>query len=383
MRDAARDIILRAYDTVADGALWPEVLQDFAEQIGAMGCIAFEWQGVKPERRLAVGLASSAYDPAEIQKYIDLQITAETRDQDIFESHSLMQDGIDLIEDDVLADTVDDLKQLPNVQVLQKLGILHRAAGLLNKDNPAQSRFSVQLGVHRGRLTEAERAHLSLVLPHIAKALDLGRPAGQLARQHQGMMAAMDRLVIGVCVLDPNGYVVVKNEEFRRQRDTYRMYKTEQNGALRFAKPEDQARFAALMESAMNHGQFGARPRKEAIATDAESFLCVEIAPLTKSEEIGSGTFGGFIVYSTDTSRPIRCQTAPMKAAYGLTDTEMSLVDAIADGLTNAQIAEMRNRALPTINAQVKSILSKTQCSTRTQFVRLLTGFGGEYLRGE
>ena len=72
-----------------------------------------------------------------------------------------------------------------------------------------------------------------------------------------------------------------------------------------------------------------------------------------------------------------------MKAAYGLTDTEMSLVDAIADGLTNAQIAEMRNRALPTINAQVKSILSKTQCSTRTQFVRLLTGFGGEYLRGE
>ena len=328
-------------------------------------------------------IPSSAYDPAEIQKYIDLQITAETRDQDIFESHSLMQDGIDLIEDDVLADTVDDLKQLPNVQVLQKLGILHRAAGLLNKDNPAQSRFSVQLGVHRGRLTEAERAHRSLVLPHIAKALDLGRPAGQLARQHQGMMAAMDRLVIGVCVLDPNGYVVVENEEFRRQRDTYRMYKTEQNGALRFAKPEDQARFAALMESAMNHGQFGARPRKEAIATDAESFLCVEIAPLTKSEEIGSGTFGGFIVYSTDTSRPIRCQTAPMKAAYGLTDTEMSLVDAIADGLTNAQIAEMRNRALSTINAQVKSILSKTQCSTRTQFVRLLTGFGGEYLRGE
>ena len=61
-----------------------------------------------------------------------------------------------------------------------------------------------------------------------------------------------------------------------------------------------------------------------------------------------------------------------LKACYGLTDTELSLVDMLYDGLTNRQIAEQKARSILTINVHVKSILSKTECSTRTQFSRLV-----------
>lgn len=380
MRKDVRETVLKTYDTVTDGSLWPELLQQFAEQIGAVGCVVFEWQGLRSERSLEISTYSSNYDPKELKKYVEKHFKEESRDQDVFESHSLMSDGIDLIQDDVLAPSIEDLKLLANVIALQKRGILHRAAGLLNKDNAAQSRFSVQLAVGRGRLNDEERQHMGVILPHIAKALDLGRPAKQLAQEHQGMMAAMDRLTIGVCVLDGRGSVVVENEEFRRQKEIHRVFQIAKNGSLRFMRSQDQSRFEALKEDALNHGRFGARPRKEAIAADDDTFLCMEITPLTKSEEIGSSSFGGFIVYSTDTSLPVKCQTLPIKYAYGLTDAEMALVDAIADGLTNVQIAEKRDRAVPTINAQVKSILSKTHCGTRTQFVRLMTSFGADYL---
>jgi DNA-binding NarL/FixJ family response regulator len=52
----------------------------------------------------------------------------------------------------------------------------------------------------------------------------------------------------------------------------------------------------------------------------------------------------------------------------------------VAEGLTNAQIAERRNRSIATINTQVKSILSKTQCLTRTQFVRLMMSFSTDFV---
>lgn len=380
MSEETRETVLRIYDAVADASLWPEILQRVAEQVNAVGCIMFEWQRLPAERKLAVSVASSYYDPAQIQVYIDKFFEEEARDQDVFEAHSLLSDRIDLIQDDVLATSVDTLKMRANVQTLQKLGILHRAAGLLNKDNSARSRFSVQLGVDRGRLTEVEQDYLGAVLPHIAKAYDLGGPAKQLAREHHGLLAAMDRLSIGVCILDAKGNLVVENEEFRRQLDTYRVFSFTAAGGLRLNRSDDQRRFEMLKADAMNHGKFGARPRKEAIAASDDTFLCVEVVPLHKSKEIGTRAFDGCIVYSSDTSLPFSCQTLPIKSAYQLTDAELSLVDAIAQGLTNTQIAEQRGRAVATINAQVKSILTKTQCSTRTQFVRLMMSFGADFL---
>lgn len=383
MQNQTRNTVLEIYDTIADPSLWPEFLQRLAEQINAVGCIVFEWQGIADQRKLGVSVASSFYDPVQIDFYINKFFEEEAHNQDLFEAHSLKSDAINLIQDDVLAANLEELKALKNVEALQKLGILHRAAGLLNKDNPAQSRFSVQLGIHRARLSEAEQNHMSLILPHVAKAFDLGRPAKQLASEHAGLLAAMDRLTIGVSILDSAGNLVIENEEFRRQREAHRVFNLRQNGALHLFKPEDQKRFALLMADALNHGKFGARPRKEAIATDQDAFLCIEVAPLHKSGEIGSGVFGGYIVYSSDTGLPVRCQTHLIKLAYGLTDAELSLVEAIAQGLTNSQIATRRNRAVSTINAQVKSILSKTQCATRTQFVRLMMSFGADYLRSE
>lgn len=375
------DTVLKIYDAVADASLWPDLLQEVADKVNAVGCVVFEWQKQDPGRKLAVTVASSYYDKAQLERYIDRYFLHESKDQDIFEAHSLQTDQIDLIQDDVLASTVDDLRKLPNVVTLEKLGIRHRAAGLLNKDNTAQFRFSLQLAVGRGRLSVGEQNFMRKVLPHIAKAFHMGLPASQLAIEHHGLLAAMDRLITGVCILDSKGRLVVENEEFRRQRDTYRVFFADRSGALRMFKADLDQRFEQLKADVWNHGKFGARPRKEAIAAAEDVFLCIEVVPLRRSQEIGSQLLDGFIVYSSDTSQPLNCQTLPLQSAFSLSNTELSIVDGISQGLTNGQIAERRNRSVATINAQVKSILSKTNCATRTQFVRLMMGFGADYLR--
>lgn len=92
MRPDTQETILNIYDSVANGDLCPDLLQQFAEQIGAIGCIVFEWRGSILQRKLGVSTASSFYHPNEIEKYIEKFSKEEARDQDLFESHSLLSD---------------------------------------------------------------------------------------------------------------------------------------------------------------------------------------------------------------------------------------------------------------------------------------------------
>ncbi len=376
MDDDIRQTVLGIYDTVADQSIWPSVLDRVAERLDARGCLIFELE----EHALSAPLTSSWYRASALRDYMDTHRESELADHRIFLDRSLAHDSVDIIPDSVLYDDLSEFRSRANVRHVMQFGILHRAAALLNKDNPNVSRFSVQFRSDRDGITAEESAYLNRLLPHIAKALELGRPAQQLALEHRGLLAAMDRLSIGMCLLDPNGRMVQTNGEFRRQLATYRVFQTTPNGVLQLSAGDDHKRFETLRADALNHGRFGARPRKEAVSTDAGTFLCIEVSPLDRSEEIGSAPFGGCILYSTDTSLPVRCQTLPVKQAYGLTDAELSLAEAIAEGLTNVQIAERRDRSVATINVQVKSILSKTGCATRTQFVRLLMNFGMDYL---
>ena len=371
-----RQAVLGIYDTVADQSIWPSVLDRLADQLNARGCLIFEMEN----QGLSAPLTSSWYDASALRDYIDTHRESELADHRIFQNHSLAHDSVDIVPDSVLYEDLAEFRSRPNVRHVMQFGILHRAAALLSKDNPNISRFSVQFRSDRGGITAVESAYLNSLLPHIAKALELGRPARQLERENRGLLAAMDRLNIGVCILDPKGRVVQANAEFERQQAAYRVFKTAPDGELQLTEDQDQKLFDTLKSDALNHGKFGARPRKEAVSADDKTYLCIEVSPLDRSDEIGSGIFGGCIVYSTDTSLPLRCQTLPVKLAYGLTDAELSLADAIAEGLTNAQIAERRGRAVATINGQVKSILSKTGCATRTQFVRLLMSFGSDFL---
>ena len=179
MSDDMRNLILDVYDTVADPSLWQGVLDKFAAALDAKGFVIFELHGYGNERELSASHFSSYHQRDLLQGYIDEYRHWELIDQDTFEAHSLASDGIDLIDDSVLARSDDELFQIPNVAQLLDYGIRHRHAGLLNKDNKTRSRFSVQLASDRGRLTPVERERMREVLPHIAKALDLGQPSKQ------------------------------------------------------------------------------------------------------------------------------------------------------------------------------------------------------------
>lgn len=383
MNGDAKDLVLDIYDTVVDQSRWPGVLDRIADTINARGCIVFELRGHGAEREIAAPLHSGIYSRRLLDHYITAYRLLELEDQDTFEAHSLATDGIDLISDAVLH-CANGAAQRPHERLLKTYGIHHRAAGLLDKDNKYRARFSIQLGEEHGPMTAGDRHVLGQVLPHVAKAMDLGRPAARLAAEHRSLVAAMDHLRIGVCILDRECRVALANEEFQRQREAYGAFRTDSGGHLQLTDSANQRRFLSLFDDVLSHGAFGARPRKEAIVMAVQGnrgALCVEVAPLDTADDMSDANWGGAIVYSLDSSQPTETDTTVLQEVFGLTPTEAMLSSLVGEGLTNNQIADRRCRSVETVNAQIKSLLTKTQCANRTQLVRLLSGFSADYLR--
>ena len=381
MSDNTHETILKIYDAAADDTLWPDVLQRIADGANAAGSLVLRHSGYGSGMKFSAPYVSNDVHKGVIDEYLDEFRDDEIRDQLTLVEHTSHTDEVNLLEDNVLAPDIETLKSLPSVRRLQEGGLLHRAACLLNKDNTGAFRFAIQLSETRGRLTHEEKAYLNPLLPHLAKAFDLGQPAHQVASNNLSLLGAIDRLNIGICILDPAGRVVTKNAEFDRQLDLHRVFTIASNGKFKFSAPSHQKHLSDMQTSALNHGRFGARPRKEAIPTGDDGYLCIEFVPLDRSAEIGSAKFEGIILYSADTSRPWHMHIEAIQVAHGLTVTEAQLIGAISDGFTNAQIAEQRDRSVTTIASQVKSILAKTNCSTRTQLVRLMMSFGADFLR--
>ena len=380
-----RDLVLGIYQAVSDPDEWQTVLDRITDSVSARGGMIFEWHLRGDERRLEVPLMSSSYDRTIVEEYFRRFHNWEAEDHDAFEQSLMASDGIDILSEEILYNKEEEYLKRPHVRELLAQGIRYRTGALLDKDNPFRARFSLSMGAERGPFTDEDVAFLKSLLPHLAKAMDLARPLGNPGEEHAALLAVMERLKVGICLLDGLGRIVASNSEFDRQVEAYRAFGPDIQGRLRLNQPAAQGEFRVMLEDALNHGRFGARPRKEAIVIGGDGTagsLCFEIVPLDRSKEIGSRAFQGALAISRDLGQAVSIDVDLAKRAFELTATETTIVSLVSEGLTNAEIAERRERSVETVNAQMKSILGKTRAVNRTQLVRLLCSFSlpGSYL---
>jgi PAS domain-containing protein len=346
MRDKSLAVVLGLYDSVVDQSKLPEALQRFADFIGARGCIVFEVPDRAAGTRLAVSVCSADSRPELIHDYIVKFGQQEFADQAPFVDCSLATDRIELFSESIIGKTKAQLRAQPNVRWMRAVGVRHRAGCLLDKDNRYVSRFSVQFSDEADLSSPDRRAALEDLLPHVAKAIDFGRPSAALAAMNAGLIAALDHLRIGVCLLDRQLRIVTANREFDRQAEAHRAFRIDPGRRLSMPDPTGHERFVELVNDALSHGRYGARPRKEAFALKSSSgreVLCVEIAPLAHVEAIGSKNFDGAIVYSHDTSLPIQCDTAVIRQAFGFTKAEGELIARLSPAAAALVLLLARN----------------------------------------
>lgn len=368
------DLILSIYDAAIEPTLWPEVLLRVSHFVGARGATVFELEEIGELDNLKMSMCSENYSPDRNSYYLKYYWQDELKDQEIFAYHSKRTDQIELIPDSVLSSSREALLAKEHVQVLRKFEVGYRAAALLNKDLPSKDRFAFQFSEAHGPMDKAVAQKSNLILPHLAKALNVSRPIRELAAQNKAISAGLNLLMIGVCIVDQERRILVTNTEFERQLDCYDAFTRSRNGRLIFDDGLAPNLSAQLSSSFQFHGLSGARPRKEAVifaSKSKEQHLCIDIVPLENASELDLRSSHSSLIFSLDTSAHFGFDANKIGQIYDLTTTELEVLELVSEGYTNQQISDCLEKSIHTVDSQLKSVLSKAMAANRTQLIRI------------
>ena len=367
-----QDLVARVYDCALQPDLWPDVLQDIARRSGAFGAMVFDCERQKKAPSVVLRFASSIYDPELVGWYVQTFNTHEIADQARFAQLSSVGDEVNLIRCDDLYASRADLEARENMQAMMNFGVYHRAGALLSKDTDAMDRFALQFSREQGAITEPARQQVLGLLPHVAKSLSIGRAFRQQANEKALFLQSLESMSLGIAILKAGGDMIYANSTFRGLAGEFGLISAHRPGAV--ALSALPTTMQALLAHVANHGHFGARPLREAgflpSAKEGQG-LFIEACPITQHDEMDRFGPDTFLVSILDSARSNQVNPDVIRRFIPLSDSEISILDMVVRGFTNAEIADARGRSLETVNSQLKAMIRKSGTRNRTEMVRV------------
>ncbi len=224
------------------------------------------------------------------------------------------------------------------------------------------------------------RADLDLcdqLVPHLARAYAIHCELGGSLRKRTALAAIVDRLPIGVVVLDSRQRAVMVNRSAERIASLDDGLHIDATG-LRARDPKSQALLRKLaanaIETARKSGvgerSFLSIPR----ASGGRPFVLMASSLLDPESGAGHGDVAACVFISDPNAREI-CGAEVLELIYSLTGAEAELVALLAEGRSLEEVAAARGVTMNTVRSQLKQVFSKTETSRQGELLQLvLTG---------
>lgn len=212
---------------------------------------------------------------------------------------------------------------------------------------------------------------ISLLIPHIAKSIEMGRMFAALRARYRAVLAVLDRVGVGLAVTLATGEIIVENAEASRIFSAGDGLIKSRNSHLRCSDPDLTRAAAAAIGRAVRH-----RPETQAEVllsvprpSGALNYL-IEITPLSDPENEIDTRLEGALIKIIDPAFLPDFDIRRFSIAYSLSSAETEVAALLYKGIDLGEIADCRNTRPLTVRNQVSSIMVKVGCSSRADLIR-------------
>ena len=255
---------------------------------------------------------------------------------------------------------------------------LHHMLGAAVSDSPRLP-LGLQRDASSGPFTEADRALVARLLPHIARALQMHRRMLPGLRHEAAAAVGLDALSFAVIVVDAEMRAQRVNQAAARLvapgRAGLVIGRAGFGGTQLSARHrDDDAALRRLVASAAGGGGGAMRVRARTDDVPEEASLAVIVSPTPAPPDGGKAalTRGWAMVMARELDAPPRVPEVALAELYGLTQAEAAVSASLAGGVTAEDVARTRQVSLDTVRAQVRSVLRKTNAANLRDFERIL-----------
>ena len=371
-------------------------LLDLVGTIYEASCAADQWVGVMQMVAEATGSKSAmlAYRDLE-QPQASFQFSYNIS-QEILELYAHKYSAIDpffelSVKTVPLGKTSADHKMVPNRQELEHIcgefftgmmkpfDLWHIGGAHFFRDENRAAAIALQRGKAQGPWSDEELALVDVLVPHFQRAFRIHKEFTRLRLQEQAYLTALDRLVIGLVLLDDAARVVYANPMAERVLERHPAI--QRFGKSTRAMGHEQAvKLQQLIQQAANYTGDISEPSGGAIGLrhpDSPWPLPVLVTPVRRTGIPGVGAIAGahvaLLMTDTEQSHPIAPDT--LGEAYGLTPSEALVAIGIANGMSVEEISQAHGTSSHTVRSQLKTIFNKLNVSRQAELVKvLLTG---------
>ena len=236
--------------------------------------------------------------------------------------------------------------------------------------------LTVNRGDRHDEFATREAGTLSILLPHLRRALAIQRRLRVLDNGRAPILDAIDRLALGIVLVDHRARPIFVNRYAASvlQKDNGLSIDKE---SLVAAMPAVSAQLQRALGSAI------AVTKGTAFATDDAEFLIprsggrrplhAAVSPLGERHSYdGLDAHAAAILFLFDpelTAAPLNDQ---LRTLYSLTAAEACVAGAVAAGQSAAEISDRFGVSRETVRSQIKSVLGKANVKSQSEFIRLV-----------
>ncbi|MEO1381372.1 MAG: helix-turn-helix transcriptional regulator, partial [Pseudomonadota bacterium] len=213
------------------------------------------------------------------------------------------------------------------------------------------------------------------LLPHLTKALEIGRIFTLLKARYKAALTALDRVQAGIGIALPDGQIIVKNTEADRIFGLRDGIAFANDGKIVTSDTDTTSKILANIFALSSTAQGQSSQHESLISVARPSGLTpflLDIGPISDANgELEAGLDGALLTI-IDPERIPYLRLDRFTKLYGLTQAETDVCRWIVDGASIAEIAERRSTSPVTAKNQVSAVLSKAGVGSRIELVRLI-----------
>lgn len=363
-------VVERIYRSALDASNWPAALTAVASLLGSSGAMLMV---VDPRSGVLRSIVAGGFDDVFVRRY-----AAEIAPHDPWLRVLITRPGRTILSAEALATERHD-KDTPRVgDFLRAHKSGHIIGAVLSESDADKTVIAVHRSYRVGPHDSADIDLFEAVLPHLRNTIGLARRSGEARSRAASLEQLLDRLPIGVFLVDTHMQVLLANR-FGRELAAERDGLTIRNGRLCALDAAQDAQLEQLVKqtASLAPGQ-GPAPNAALGLSRPDRAHALHVLGLPVGPAADGGLGPGLpaaAVLVGDPDKGYSASEGVIGAFFGLTGAEARLTSALISGLRVREVAETLGVSELTIRTQLKRILQKTGASRQSELVRfLLTG---------
>jgi DNA-binding CsgD family transcriptional regulator len=361
------ELIGVVYDAALDPPLWPRAIEKVCRFVGGSSANLF-WHDAATEQSAQLHLFNNDphYTKLYFEKYFSLNpcFPAAT-----FYDAGQVYGSTDLVPFEEMLETVF------YEEWMKPQGVIDSVAANLEKSATSSSIIAIQMHEADG-LADAENRRLALIVPHLQRAVSIGRLFDQNRTAQAVLLETLDNVTAGVFLVGANGRLVFANGPGRALLNDGALL-TERMGALTAVSPQAQRALREALAAAENGNAAAGNPGPIPLLTSLRGGSFAYVLPLTTGDRQRTGALHSAVaaVFVRKTSPANPPPLEALAKLYKLTASEVRIVDAVmkVDGVR--ALAETLGLTQATVKTHLHNVFRKTDTAGQTELVKLIAGF--------